>query len=93
MDAYSRVSTNQQDFLSLLADCHEDSFGESFGIAYQDPEMGKLTVNVGQVSYTEEAGGLISCDCRYQKGLNSLGFRHWWHQNWENVSKWLDMRS
>ncbi|HEM2814137.1 dipeptidase PepV [Streptococcus suis] len=69
LDAYSRVSTNQQDFLSLLADCHEDSFGESFGIAYQDPEMGKLTVNVGQVSYTEEAGGLISCDCRYPKGI------------------------
>ncbi len=58
-----------KDFLSLLADCHEDSFGESFGIAYQDPEMGKLTVNVGQVSYTKEAGGLISCDCRYPKGI------------------------
>lgn len=42
-----------------------DSRGEKLEVAYSDTITGDLTINVGKLSYTEEAGGQLGLNLRY----------------------------
>lgn len=44
---------------------YQDSRGVKLGVAYADDITGDLTINVGKLSYTKEAGGRIGLNLRY----------------------------
>src|SRR5690606_16858638 len=44
---------------------YEDSRGRNLGIAYSDEITGDLTINVGKLSYSQEAGGRLGLNMRY----------------------------
>ncbi|XJZ29125.1 dipeptidase PepV [Bacillota bacterium Lsc_1132] len=44
---------------------YHDSRGVSLGIAYSDEMTGDLTINVGKLSYSKEAGGRLGLNLRY----------------------------
>lgn len=52
-------------FLSFLSNLFmDDVLGEKLGIAFEDTISGKLTVNVGVVTYTAQTGGSIGINLR-----------------------------
>jgi succinyl-diaminopimelate desuccinylase len=44
---------------------YEDSRGRALGIAYTDDITGDLTINVGKLAYSQEAGGKLGLNMRY----------------------------
>ncbi|MGG5252574.1 dipeptidase PepV [Neobacillus sp. SM06] len=44
---------------------YRDSRGVSLGVSYSDEITGDLTINVGKLSYTKEAGGRLGLNLRY----------------------------
>lgn len=64
--------SNAADFVAFLADiAHEDFFGKKLGLTTCDEEMGDLSVNVGKVRWSAEAGGVISLDIRYPRNTDA----------------------
>lgn len=47
-----------------------DSRGRELGVAYQDEITGDLTINVGKLSYSKEAGGTLGLNMRYPVTTN-----------------------
>lgn len=54
-----------QKYMSTVSAFHNKSRGEVFGIEYEDEDSGDLTINVGVMSYSKEAGGRIGLNMRY----------------------------
>ncbi|MFK2824714.1 dipeptidase PepV [Bacillus sp. B190/17] len=53
-------------FLQWTSEClFEESRGQKLGVAYNDDITGDLTINVGKLSFTEEAGGRLGINMRY----------------------------
>ncbi len=50
-----------------LFDSH---FGEKMGMAFEDAEMGKVTTNIGIISYTDIDGGHYGINLRYPTGFD-----------------------
>lgn len=48
----------------------ESHFGEKMNMAYEDQEMGKVTTNIGVISYTDVDGGHYGVNLRYPAGFN-----------------------
>jgi len=62
------------DFINTVAEfIHEDFYGEKLGVAFEDPKMGKLTMNAGIVNFDAEkpANSLITLNFRYPKGTTA----------------------
>lgn len=58
-------------FIALGNDYLYDShFGEKLNMAFEDSEMGKLTTNIGVISYTDVDGGHYGVNLRYPTGFN-----------------------
>lgn len=53
---------------------HEQHFGEAFGIAHDDPEMGPLTLNTGVISYEADGDVTFDINIRYP---HSVTFEEW----------------
>lgn len=59
-----------KDFVSLGDDKLFDShFGEKLGVATETEELGKLTTNIGIISYTDVDGGVYGVNLRYPNGF------------------------
>ncbi|MBC5636213.1 dipeptidase PepV [Ornithinibacillus sp. BX22] len=54
-----------QKYMLTVSAFHNKSRGEVFGIEYEDEDSGELTINVGVMSYSREAGGRIGLNMRY----------------------------
>ncbi|MBE4908328.1 dipeptidase PepV [Bacillus luteolus] len=53
-------------YITFLLDYfYDDSRGEKLGVRYSDEITGDLTINVGKMAYTNEAGGSIGINLRY----------------------------
>ncbi|AYW47501.1 dipeptidase PepV [Tetragenococcus osmophilus] len=51
---------------------HEDFYGEKLGVAFEDPKMGKLTMNAGIFDFdTEKEDAFINLNFRYPQGTSS----------------------
>ncbi|TDM04576.1 dipeptidase PepV [Macrococcus carouselicus] len=48
----------------------ESHFGEKLGMAYETEEMGRLTTNIGVISYTDVDGGHYGINLRYPTGFD-----------------------
>ena len=53
---------------------HRQHFGESIGIAHDDPEMGPLTLNTGVISYEADGEIVFHINIRYP---HSITFEQW----------------
>ncbi|GGA88663.1 dipeptidase PepV [Ornithinibacillus halotolerans] len=60
-------------YVSTVAEFHDKSRGEVFGIAFEDEESGELTINVGVMNYRPETGGRIGLNMRYPVTFNIDG--------------------
>lgn len=49
---------------------YDDSRGRELGIAYADEITGDLTINVGKLAYSQEAGGKLGLNMRYPVTTN-----------------------
>lgn len=58
----------------------EDSRGNQFGIAYEDPHTGDVTLNVGLLSYSLEEGGKMGINLRYPVSFD-------WETSYEVIEK------
>ncbi|MFS0674548.1 dipeptidase PepV [Ornithinibacillus sp. 179-J 7C1 HS] len=52
-------------YVTTVAEFHDKSRGEVFGVEYEDEESGHLTINVGVMSYSNESLGRIGINMRY----------------------------
>ncbi|BDZ30575.1 dipeptidase PepV [Lactiplantibacillus sp. WILCCON 0030] len=57
-------------FLTFIATkLHDDSRVKQLGLAYKDDVMGDLTMNVGLLHFDQQAGGALTLNFRYPKGI------------------------
>ncbi|WP_040473243.1 dipeptidase PepV [Fructilactobacillus florum] len=60
-----------QKFVTFIAQkLHDDSRAVKLGLNFTDEVMGDLTMNVGQMQYTNDTGGLINTNFRYPQGVD-----------------------
>lgn len=60
------LDANSSKYFRFVADfLAKDSRGKELGIAYRDDITGDLTVNVGKLTYSKEAGGRAGLNMRY----------------------------
>ncbi|WP_121611381.1 dipeptidase PepV [Mesobacillus foraminis] len=57
------ASANQ--FFEFACEYFKDSRGRKLGVAFSDDITGDLTINVGTLSYTKQAGGRLGLNMRY----------------------------
>ncbi|MEN1938533.1 dipeptidase PepV [Paenibacillus sp. 102] len=69
-----------------------DSRGKALGISHQNEEAGDLTINIGQMYYSQEKGGTIGANLRYpitcdidKTIANIKNFAHAMHFSVENI--------
>jgi dipeptidase PepV len=63
-----------QTFINTVAEfIHEDFYGEKLGVAFEDPKMGKLTMNAGIINFdpNNAANSLVTLNFRYPKGMTA----------------------
>ncbi|WNZ88316.1 dipeptidase PepV [Streptococcus iniae] len=71
LSGYSFWGPYAQEFLTVLGkDLHLDYFGQGFGLAYSDPQMGQMTLNPGIISYKAQDVAHIRINLRYPKGFD-----------------------
>ncbi|WP_257607580.1 dipeptidase PepV [Weissella sagaensis] len=56
------------DFVGITI--HQDVYAHGLGLAYQDAQMGDLTLNVGVMRYSNRGQGTILLNFRYPQGVN-----------------------
>ena len=61
----------EEDVIRRLAVFFRDPYGESAGIAADDPEMGRLTLNLGVLKITEDGELSAQIDVRYPKSVDA----------------------
>lgn len=62
-----------KDFIHATAtNVHEDFYGEKSGVAFEDPKMGRLTMNAGLFVFKNNTtdGNFINLNFRYPKGIS-----------------------
>lgn len=65
-------------FITMVTECFKDTLGESLNIAFEDDVSGKLTVNLGVISYEQQSGGRLALTIRYpvtydvEQGMKNL---------------------
>lgn len=59
------IDPSAKRFFGFAGEYFSDSRGRKLGIAFTDDITGDLTVNVGKLSYTKEAGGRLGLNMRY----------------------------
>jgi len=63
-------AADAQDFLGFIATkLHDDSRVTQLDLAFTDDVMGDLTMNVGLLHFDQQAGGALTLNFRYPKGI------------------------
>lgn len=72
LDSYAFAGAAKE-FLQVVATVlHEDFYGQKLGVAFEDPKMGKLTMNAGLFEFKKNGKeSYISLNFRYPKGITA----------------------
>ncbi|TCN24380.1 dipeptidase PepV [Mesobacillus foraminis] len=59
------IDSSANQFFEFTCEYFKDSRGRKLGVAFSDDITGDLTINVGILSYTKQAGGRLGLNMRY----------------------------